>query len=131
MEDGISSSFEASIAGTDPSRDIAVLKTSATPELSQPIHIGTSADLRIGQFVFAIGNPSGLSRSQTCGVVSGLNRSIPSPTGVRIPGVIQTDAPINAGALQLSVTPLSIDVISHTAPSTGLIPVVNLDKKTV
>jgi S1-C subfamily serine protease len=100
-ENGSSTSFEASIAGTDPSRDLAVLNTAAPPELLRPIKIGTSADLRIGQFVFAIGNPSGLSRSQTCGIVSGLNRSIPSPTGIRIPGVIQTDAPINAGALQL------------------------------
>lgn len=97
-DDGTSQSFEASVAGTDPSRDLAVLTIDAPPELLKPIRIGTSADLRPGQFVFAIGNPSGLSRTQTCGVVSGLNRAIPSPTGIRIPGAIQTDAPINAGA---------------------------------
>ena len=97
-DDGSSQSFEASVAGTDPSRDLAVLSISAPRALLKPIRIGTSADLRTGQFVFAIGNPSGLSRTQTCGVVSGLNRAIPSPTGIRIPGAIQTDAPINAGA---------------------------------
>ena len=90
--------FPASIAGTDPSGDLAVLSIDAPAALLRPVRVGSSADLRTGQMVFAIGNPSGLSRTQTCGVVSGLNRAIPSPTGVRIAGAIQTDAPINAGA---------------------------------
>ena len=98
-DSGESESYNATIVGTDPSRDLAVLSIDAPAEALNPIRIGTSADLRTGQFVYAIGNPSGLSRTQTCGVVSGLNRAIPSPTGVRIAGAIQTDAAINAGAL--------------------------------
>jgi 2-alkenal reductase len=96
--EGSSLSFVARIAGTDPSRDLAVLTIDAPEALLKPIPIGTSYDLRCGQFVYAIGNPGGYSKSQTCGVVSGLDRSIPSPTGLRIPGAIQTDASISSGA---------------------------------
>lgn len=93
-----SKSYTASVVGTDPSRDLAVLKVDADPAELVPLSVGTSQDLRVGQYVYAIGNPSGLSKTQTSGVVSGLNRSIPSPTGLRIPGAIQTDAAISAGA---------------------------------
>jgi S1-C subfamily serine protease len=91
-------SYSATIVGTYPSGDLAVLSIDAPASVLRPIRVGRSSDLRIGQSVYAIGNPSGLSWTQTCGIVSGLNRSIPSPAGLRIAGVIQTDAPINAGA---------------------------------
>lgn len=55
----------------------------------RPIAVGTSADLKIGQSLFAIGNPYGLSGTLSAGLVSGLNRAIPSPVGGRIYGVIQ------------------------------------------
>ena len=93
-----STSYTASVVGTDPSRDLAVLQVDADASDLYPMSLGTSQDLCVGQYVFAIGNPSGLSKTQTNGVVSGLNRSIPSPTGLRIPGAIQTDAAISAGA---------------------------------
>jgi hypothetical protein len=95
---GTPTSCPARIAGTDPSHDLAVLAIDEPLFVVPPIRVGSSAGLKTGQFVYAIGNPSGLSRTQTCGVVSGLNRAIPSPTGTRIPGAIQTDATINAGA---------------------------------
>eukprot|EP00892_Ulva_mutabilis_P006607 jgi/Ulvmu1/4318/UM002_0040.1 len=92
-----SKSYTATVVGTDPSRDLAVLHVEAEAAELFPVSLGTSQDLRVGQYVYAIGNPSGLSKTQTNGVVSGLNRSIPSPTGLRIPGAIQTDAAISAG----------------------------------
>lgn len=98
-ESGKPSSYEARIVGVDPSRDLAVLKIDAPADVLLPAPVGTSGDLKVGQSVFAIGNPSGLSRTLTTGVVSGLNRGIPSPTGLRIPGAIQTDCQINGGAL--------------------------------
>jgi hypothetical protein len=59
--------------------------------------VGTSSDLRVGQSCYAIGNPFGLGATLTAGLVSGLNRTIPSPAGRPITGAIQTDAAINAG----------------------------------
>lgn len=98
-----SKSYIASVVGTDPSRDLAVLQVDADPAELVPMSVGTSEDLRVGQYVYAIGNPSGLSKTQTNGVVSGLNRSIPSPTGLRIPGAIQTDAAISAGTPSINL----------------------------
>ncbi len=87
----------ARIAGVSPDHDIAVLKVSRQASELQPIAIGQSGNLRIGQAVFAIGNPFGLSRTLTTGVVSALNRTLPTGTGREIEGVIQTDAAINPG----------------------------------
>ena len=72
-------------------------KVDAPPELLQPISIGTSSDLQIGQTVLVIGNPFSLSQTLTTGVVSGLGREVRSPTGRPISNVIQTDASINPG----------------------------------
>ena len=96
--DGPGSSYKATIVATDPSNDLAVLQLVDLQNNIQPIRVGSSAGLRVGQFVFALGNPSSLSSTLTCGVVSGLNRAIPSPTGSRIAGTIQTDAIIDASA---------------------------------
>lgn len=94
---GQGTSYATRLVAVDPSKDLAVLKIDAPRGVLRPAPLGTSGDLKVGQSVYAIGNPSGLSRTLTTGVVSGLNRGLPSPTGLRIPGVIQTDCQINGG----------------------------------
>jgi S1-C subfamily serine protease len=89
--------WRAKIVGAEPDKDLAVLRIEAPPEKLRAIAVGTSADLQVGQKVFAIGNPFGLDQTLTTGVISGLNREIKSLTGRPIQGVIQTDAAINPG----------------------------------
>jgi S1-C subfamily serine protease len=91
------SSHEAELVGSDPATDVAVLRVAAPPELLHPVSFGTSGDLRVGQRVFAIGNPFGLERTLTTGIISSLNRSLPTRTGRTIKSIIQTDAAINPG----------------------------------
>ncbi|MHC4471301.1 MAG: S1C family serine protease [Planctomycetota bacterium] len=91
------STWDARPVGTDPDTDVAVLKIDAPPEKLAPIVVGTSADLQVGQSVFAIGNPFGLDQTLTTGVISGLGREIRAETGRRIRDVIQTDAAVNPG----------------------------------
>ncbi len=87
----------ATIAGTDPNYDLAVLKLGRVTASPPPIAIGTSADLKVGQFTYAIGNPFGLDHTLTTGVVSALQRRLPTAEGRELSGVIQTDAAINPG----------------------------------
>jgi len=94
---GDQSIWKAKRVGTDPDKDIAVLKVEAPPNLLPPIPIGTSRDLQVGQRVFAIGNPFGYDQTLTAGVVSGLGREITGAGNHPIRGVIQTDAPMNPG----------------------------------
>jgi S1-C subfamily serine protease len=91
--------YEAQVVGTDPANDLAVLKIEARPEdLPEPVVIGDSDRLRVGQFVVAIGNPFGLEQTLTIGVISALGRVIESPENNRFIGeAIQTDAAINPG----------------------------------
>mmetsp|Transcript_18688 Transcript_18688/g.45130 ORF Transcript_18688/g.45130 Transcript_18688/m.45130 type:complete len:599 (+) Transcript_18688:157-1953(+) len=89
--------FKAKVVGTDPGKDIAVLKIDAPPELLYPIDLGTSSNLRVGQNALAIGNPFGLDHSLTVGVISGLGREVKSPIGRPINNVIQADCSINPG----------------------------------
>jgi S1-C subfamily serine protease len=91
------SSHAARIVGIDPATDVAVVKVDAPAELLHPVTFGSSADLRVGQRVFAIGNPFGLERTLTTGIISSLNRSLPTRTGRTIKSIIQTDAAINPG----------------------------------
>ena len=91
------SSWEASPVGIAPDKDLAVLKIEAPEELLQPLLVGESKDLEVGQKVFAIGNPFGLDQTLTTGVISGLGRQIRAMTGRVIDGMIQTDAAINPG----------------------------------
>jgi S1-C subfamily serine protease len=91
------STYDASLVGYAADKDMAVLHISAPADRLRPILIGTSGDLKVGQKVFAIGNPFGLDYTLTTGVVSALNREIQSPAGRTIQGVIQTDAAINPG----------------------------------
>jgi S1-C subfamily serine protease len=87
----------AEVVGADASNDLAVLKVDADPALLHPIPLGGSGDLRVGQFVVAIGNPFGFERTLTVGVVSALGRVIESPDERFIGEIIQTDAAINPG----------------------------------
>jgi S1-C subfamily serine protease len=89
--------YPATLLGTAPDNDLAVVQISAPKEKFKPIEVGTSADLKVGQKAFAIGNPFGLSLTMTKGMISSLNRIIESPNGTKIPKVIQTDAAINPG----------------------------------
>jgi len=90
--------LKAWLVGVDPDHDLAVLRVEDPPAGGlPPLAIGTSDDLRVGQSVFAIGNPFGLDQTLTTGVISGLGREIRADTGRRIDGVIQTDAAINPG----------------------------------
>ena len=87
----------AKIVGVAPDYDLAVVKLSHVPRDLRPIPLGTSRDLRIGQSVYAIGNPFGLSRTLTSGLVSALDRHLPTSQLREIAGAIQTDAAINPG----------------------------------
>jgi S1-C subfamily serine protease len=87
----------AQIVGVDPSNDLAVIQVNLESELLHPIPLGDSEGLRVGQFVVAIGNPFGLDRTLTVGVVSALGRVIESPDDRFIGEIIQTDAAINPG----------------------------------
>jgi S1-C subfamily serine protease len=87
----------ASIVGTAPNYDLAVVRLRNTRNLPAPIAVGTSADLKVGQAAFAIGNPFGLDQSLTTGVISALKRRLPTNAGREIGNVIQTDAAVNPG----------------------------------
>ena len=87
----------AEVVGTAPNYDIAVLRVDNPRALPPPIAIGTSDDLKVGQSVFAIGNPFGLDQSLTTGIISALKRRLPTASGREITNVIQTDAAINPG----------------------------------
>ncbi len=91
------SSYEAKLVGRDVSSDVAVIKIEAPQELLYPVTFGDSTHLRVGQKVYAIGNPFGLDRTLTTGIVSSLNRSIPARNNRSIKSVIQIDAAINPG----------------------------------
>jgi S1-C subfamily serine protease len=89
--------LRANVVGTAPNYDLAVIRVVSTRDLPPPIPIGTSNDLKVGQSVFAIGNPFGLDQSLTTGIISALKRHLPTSAGREIANVIQTDAAINPG----------------------------------
>ncbi len=91
------STYDASLVGAAPAKDLAVLEIKAPQEKLSALRRGKSADLRVGQLAIAIGNPFGLDHTLSTGVVSGLGREIQSLAKVPIFGVIQTDAAINPG----------------------------------
>jgi len=88
---------QSEVVGTAPNYDLAVIWIRGGTTLPPPIAVGTSADLKVGQFAYAIGNPFGLDQSLTTGVISALKRRLPMSGGREIAGVIQTDAAINPG----------------------------------
>src|SRR5687768_3132078 len=87
----------ARVVGSDPSTDLAVLEIDAQARALTPLPLGNSDAVRVGDSVVAIGNPFGLERTVTAGIVSALQREIVAPNGYTIDKVIQTDAPINHG----------------------------------
>jgi S1-C subfamily serine protease len=90
-------SMKARVVGKDPGTDIALLKVDARSRALTPLALGDSDTVRVGDSVVAIGNPFGLDRSVTAGIVSALQREISAPNSYTIDHVIQTDAAINHG----------------------------------
>jgi S1-C subfamily serine protease len=89
--------YEAEVVGADPGTDIALLKVEAPAKELHPLTLGRSSQAEVGDPVVAIGNPFGLDRTVTSGIVSALQRQIQAPNGFSINHVIQTDAAINPG----------------------------------
>ncbi len=87
----------AQVIGKDPSHDLAVLRVPTEGLILHPLTLGDSSNVQVGDPVLAIGNPFGLSRTLTTGVISALQRQITAPNGFTIDNVLQTDAPINPG----------------------------------
>jgi putative serine protease PepD len=87
----------AKVVGTDPSTDLAVLRVNENASALTPLTLGDSDGMEVGDEVVAIGNPFGLDRTATAGIVSALQRGITAPNGYTIDHAIQTDAPINHG----------------------------------
>ena len=90
-------SMKATVQGSDPSSDLAVLKIDASSRALTPLPLGNSDEMQVGDPVVAIGNPFGLDRTVTAGIVSAIQRAITAPNGYTIDHVIQTDAAINHG----------------------------------
>eukprot|EP00899_Mesostigma_viride_P002602 jgi/Mesvir1/12342/Mv00527-RA.1 len=124
-------SLDARLVGFDRNTDLAVLQVDVPSDSRlQPIRLGSSKDLRVGQNCYAIGNPYGLSYTLTAGVVSGMARNIPSPGGVAIPGAIQTDAAISQGnsggpLLDSSGRAIGINTATFTRKGSGMSSGVN------
>jgi S1-C subfamily serine protease len=89
-------SYDGQIVGRDLPNDVAILRIAAPPELLVPIDLGDSSRLKVGQIVYAIGNPFGLERTMSSGIISSLNRSLPSK-GRTMRSMIQIDAALNRG----------------------------------
>ncbi|MEN6458675.1 MAG: trypsin-like peptidase domain-containing protein [Thermoguttaceae bacterium] len=90
--------YDAKLVGGDPDTDVAILRIEAPADSLFPVTFGNSTNLLVGQRAFAIGNPFGLERTLTTGIVSSLNRSLPSKRGRRnLKSIIQIDAAINPG----------------------------------
>ena len=89
---------EAELVGATPAYDLAVLRAKELAHTPSPIAIGTSGNLKIGQWIYAIGSPLGLDHSLTTGVIGALNRKLPTSNGREIENIIQTDAAIYPGS---------------------------------
>ncbi len=88
---------DARVVGEDASNDVAVVQVRVSPDLLVPLSLGDSSRLLVGQKVLALGNPFGLERTLTTGIVSSLDRSLRAKNGRMIKGIIQSDAAINPG----------------------------------
>jgi S1-C subfamily serine protease len=89
--------FRAGLVGRDAVNDMAVLRIDAPAKLLYPVKFGDSANLRVGQRVLAIGNPFGLERTMTQGILSSVNRTLASRTGRDMKSILQIDAALNRG----------------------------------
>ncbi len=119
--------MDAKVVGKDPSNDLAVLQVEPRGEPLHLIPLGDSGTLHVGQFVVAIGNPFGLNRTLTFGVISSLGRVIKSPNGRFIGQAIQTDAAINPGNsggpllnLQGQVVGINSQIMSPSRANAGI-----------
>jgi len=90
--------YDATVVGADPLNDLAVIRIDAPPDVLHPVTIGDSRNLRVGMRVYALGNPFGLERTLTTGVISGLNRPLQIHGSWTIKTIIQVDAAINPGS---------------------------------
>lgn len=90
-------SAEATLVGADIDSDLAVIQVDVAPSLLQPVVLGDSSMLRVGQRAIAVGNPFGLEQTMTAGIISALGRVVQQETGFSLPQLIQTDAAINPG----------------------------------
>jgi 2-alkenal reductase len=88
---------QADLVGVAPNYDLAVLRIRNARQLPPPVALGSSSELKVGQYAFAIGNPFGLDQSLTSGIISALKRRLPTHSGREISNVIQTDTAINPG----------------------------------
>jgi len=130
--------WPAEVVGTDPDADLAVIRISELPVSAVPATLGDSDQVRVGQWAIAIGNPFGLERTVTRGIISALGRVFPQESGYSIANMIQTDAAINPGNsggplldLRGRVIGVNTMIVSETGASAGLgfaIPV-NMVKK--
>ncbi|MEZ6048051.1 MAG: trypsin-like peptidase domain-containing protein [Planctomycetaceae bacterium] len=91
------SSYEASLIGADPVNDIAIIQIEAAPEILHPVAFGESSQLKVGMKVYTIGNPFGLERTMTTGIISSLNRTLQVRENRTIKSIIQIDAAVNPG----------------------------------
>jgi S1-C subfamily serine protease len=120
--------YKAEVVGSDPTNDLAVIRLTTPADLPKPLVLGDSDKLRVGQFVVAIGNPYGLQRTMTTGVVSAVGRVIESPEANEFIGeAIQTDAAINPGNsggpmldLHGRVIGINSQIISPSGASAGI-----------
>ena len=113
---------QARVIATDRSTDLAVLEVDLAGHEVDPVELGSSADVQVGDPVYAIGNPFGLERSLTAGIVSAVDREIEAPNGFTINDAIQTDAPVNqgnSGGPLIDAAGNVIGVVSQIASETG------------
>ena len=115
---------EAEIVGSAPNYDIAVIRLKVPRQVPPPIAIGTSQNLKVGQWVYAIGSPFGLDQSLTTGVISALKRRMPTSEGRQISNIIQTDAAIypgNSGGPLLDATGrlIGVNTVAYSIAGSG------------
>jgi S1-C subfamily serine protease len=125
LHDG--STYQAEMVGRDPSNDVAVVKIHAPSDKLVPLALGDSSKLFVGQKVLALGNPFGLERTLTTGIISSLDRTMRARNGRMIKGIIQTDAAINPGNsggpllnTRGEVIGLTTAIVSNVGQSAGI-----------
>ncbi|MEX0641263.1 MAG: trypsin-like peptidase domain-containing protein [Pirellulales bacterium] len=132
--------YAARLVGKDPTTDICVLRIDAPAESLFPVSLGESSGLRVGQRIFAIGNPFGMERTLTTGVISSLNRTLPARNKRTIKSIIQVDAAINPGSsggplldTRARLIGMNTAIASRTGQSAGIgfaIPVNTIERIT-
>jgi S1-C subfamily serine protease len=113
-------SYRAVLVGASPDHDLAVLRIGVSLDRPPPVPVGTSGDLRVGQKVFAIGNPFGLDYTLTTGIVSALDRSLEEENGTVIEHLIQTDAAINPGNSGGPLIGINTAIFSPSGANSGI-----------